>query len=49
MKVMEEPKVECIMLTDSVDTAACSNDFECTTEYCNLQGCPKDECPSFVW
>ena len=24
-------------------------DFTCSSVTCNLQGCPKDECPDFVW
>ena len=48
MSEMKKPEVEFVMF-DVVDTIQTSNNIVCTTEYCNLQGCPKDDCSNFDW
>lgn len=49
MNVMEKPTVEFIDLSVAIHIATTSGPFVCTTEYCNLQGCPEDACSSFDW
>lgn len=46
MQLFEKPEIEFVTV-DQIDTL--SGSFECSTQYCNLQGCPDDTCPKFDW
>ena len=54
MRSLKKPEIEFIVF-DNIDiirtSPACPSDepFVCTSEWCNLQGCPEDECPNFEW
>lgn len=45
MSIMEKPEVEFVELVDILT----NDSIECTTEQCNLQGCPEDTCSNFGW
>ena len=57
MKKCKKPELEIIAINknDILRTSACDENTEpcptygCTSVYCNLQGCPKDECSKFDW